>query len=216
MAERPVFLPSQVGTLLVQEVPVAFHWHPGMAPSQKRKNVRELHAAAARLGFGPLLETSSKSEFEGGRRLSAFYLPLVGEDRTMTVESAFQGSKVFEFGGPYTDLYGRESREAKLDSRLKSSGRLTAFQFAGQTFPLSPPTLFYDWIYTQALYPHREWLRRLERFEGFTDIEFNPKFSINCQARSCALFVALRRRGLLDAAMSSFDSFREIHAAAYI
>jgi hypothetical protein len=28
MAERPVFLPSLVGSLLVEEVPVRFHWHP--------------------------------------------------------------------------------------------------------------------------------------------------------------------------------------------
>ena len=31
----------------------------------------------------------------------------------------------------------------------------------------------------------------LEIYDAFTDIEFNPNKSINCQARSCALFLAL-------------------------
>jgi Aldo/keto reductase family len=35
-------------------------------------------------------------------------------------------------------------------------------------------------------FTHREWLERLYRYAGFTDIEFNPSKSINCQARSCA------------------------------
>ena len=29
----------------------------------------------------------------------------------------------------------------------------------------------------------------LNEFDAFTDIEFNPKRSFNCQAKSCALFV---------------------------
>jgi hypothetical protein len=33
-------------------------------------------------------------------------------------------------------------------------------------------------------------LARLNKYVGFTDIEFNPSKSINCQARSCALFVS--------------------------
>jgi hypothetical protein len=56
----------------------------------------------------------------------------------------------------------------------------------------------YDWLYINAIYPHREWLVRLNRYAGFTDIEFNPERSVNCQARSCALFVSLMTKGLLD------------------
>jgi len=40
----------------------------------------------------------------------------------------------------------------------------------------------------------------LDAYDTFTDIEFNPKRSFNCQARSCALFVALARKGLLGEA----------------
>lgn len=41
----------------------------------------------------------------------------------------------------------------------------------------------------------------------FTDIEFNPKKSLNCQARSCALAVALKRAGTLTVAMTSPEGF---------
>jgi hypothetical protein len=207
MAQRPVFVPATTGPLLVQEVPIDFAWHPGLAPSQKRKNVIELHDAALRRGLSPLLEISSRSERKAGQRLSAFHLKILIENRETTVECAFQGSKVFENGGPYTDLYWVDSREAKRDPRLKNSGRLVGFRFEGRDFPISPTTAFYDWLYLRALYPHREWLKRLQECAGFTDIEFNPNRSLNCQARSFAAFISLQKRGRLDEAMSSFESF---------
>lgn len=190
------------------EVPVTFGWHPGMAPSQKKKNVVALHTSAASRGLSPLLEVSSKSELEVGKRLSAFHLKLCVNDTDTTVECAFQGSKVFERGGPFQDLYLADNKVAKRDQRLKESGRLIGFRFRGRDYPLSPATVFYDWLYLNALYPHRDWLRRLQRYAGFTDIEFNPKRSLNCQARSCATFVSLEKRGLLDDALESFSAFR--------
>src|SRR5712672_2495974 len=105
MAERPVFVPSTTGSQLVQEIHIRFPWHPGLAPSQKKKNVFELHHAALARGLGPLLEISSKSELDVGQRLSAFHLKIEAEGETTTVECAFQGSKVFEFGGPFPDLF---------------------------------------------------------------------------------------------------------------
>ncbi|WP_407641120.1 DarT1-associated NADAR antitoxin family protein [Bryocella elongata] len=60
------------------------------------------------------------------------------------------------------------------------------------------------------MYEHREWLKRLEEYEGFTDIEFNPQKSINCQARSVALFMTLMRRDLLEEAVRSPEDFRKI------
>lgn len=216
MAERPVFLPLDSGSCLVREVPVQFVWHPGMAPSQKKKNVIALHESAAKKGLSPLLEVSSKSEREIGRKLSAFCLKLKVDGRETTVECAFQGSKVFERGGPFRDLYWLDSREAKRDPRLKNSGHLICFRFEDRDYPLSPSTAFYDWLYANALFPHREWLKRLQQCIGFTDIEFNPERSVNCQARSCATFVALEERGLLDDAMESFEVFRRLLQTASI
>lgn len=211
MAERPVFIPSQKPGRLVDEISVAFQWHKGMAPSQKKKNVAELHAAAASRGIEPLLEVSSKSEEKLGQRLSAFNLKVeLEEGGVISLECAFQGSKVFEHGGPFTDLFGVESRDAKRDERLSRSGKLIGFRFEGQDFPLIPKTAFYDWLYIRALYPHREFLQRLHRYAGFTDIEFNPEKSINCQARSCATYVALDRLDLLHECARSSERFMQV------
>jgi hypothetical protein len=216
MAHRPVFVPSTSGTQLVQEIPVQFHWQPGLAPSQKKKNIIELHRAASDLGIGPLLEISSKSELEVGRKLSAFHLKIDVEGKATTVECAFQGSKVFEHGGPFVDLYWKDSRDAKREERLRQSGKLIGFKFEGRDFPTSPTTVFYDWLYLNALYPHREWLERRDEWAGFTDIEFNPARSLNCQARSFAAFISLQKRRLLENAFSSFENFRSLMQSATI
>ena len=104
-----------------------------------------------------------------------FILKVHSRLREIPLECAFQGSKVFERGGPYTDLYDVDVRTAKREPRLQTSGRLVGFIFDGFSFPLEPKTVFYDWLYVTAIFPHREWLDRLyPRYAGFTDIEFNP------------------------------------------
>ncbi len=85
-----------------------------------------------------------------------------------------------------------------------------------------PKTAFYDWLYLTALRPHQEFLTKLFVYKGFTDIEFNPQKSINCQARTCALLVSLLKLNLLDEAlrsqtdfidMVSSDSLKKDHSA---
>src|ERR1700732_4421557 len=204
MAERPVFIPSYGARELVKEAYFRFGWNRGLASVQKKKNIVALHEAAGRSGYAPLLEVSSKSDEKVGQRLSAFHLKVHVEGMDeIGLECAFQGSKVFEEGGPYTDLYFVNPRIAKRDPRLQESGRLIGFRFADCVFPLEPRTAFYDWLYINALYRHRTWLKRLYRYAGFTDIEFNPSKSINCQARSCALFVSLMWKDLLHTAVAS-------------
>lgn len=211
MANRPVFVPSSKLDRLVDEISVDFFWHRGMAPSQKKKNIIELHAAAACMGLKPLLEISSKSEEKIGQRLSAFNIKVALQNgNSISLECAFQGSKVFEHGGPYLDLFEVESRDAKRDERLLNSGKLIGFRFEGKDFPLIPKTGFYDWLYIKSIYPYRDFLQRLRRYSGFTDIEFNPEKSINCQARSCATFLALERLNLLDECVESFDRFMQV------
>jgi len=68
----------------------------------------------------------------------------------------------------------------------------------------------------KALYPHREWLQRRAEWAGFTDIEFNPERSLNCQARSFAAFISLQKRNQLDAAVSSFQNFKSVMQSAAI
>lgn len=155
----------------------------------------------------PLLEVSTKSEEEIGRRLSAFNLKVETSIGKISVEAAYQGSKVFQYGGPYTDLYREDSRTAKKDERTRNSGDLVRFCYFGQDWPLVPKTAFYDWLYLSALEPHQEYLSRLFFYYGFTDIEFNPGKSINCQARTCALLVALIKMDALSEALRSQSDF---------
>jgi hypothetical protein len=211
MAERPIFIPRTDGQRLVEEQTISFKWNPGYAPIQKKKNIAALHEAAGRLGQAPLLEVSTKSEEKLGTRLSAFNLKVdIADFGSVPLESAYQGSKVFSSGGPFADLFSVSPREAKRDQRLRESGLLQGFRFEKVDWSLEPKTAFYDWLYIKALFPHREYLKRLLGYRGFTDIEFNPQKSLNCQARSCAIFVALMTKGLLEVAVADKDEFISI------
>lgn len=208
MATRPVFLPVLPSQGFVREVLVEFQWHSGLALSRKQKSVRSLQqAAVAALGIRKPLEVSSKSESGLGRELSAFQLQIRTEHGDASVESLFQGSKLFAGGGPYTDLYRRSAVEAKRDSRIRDSGALIAFEFDGRRWPLDPKTLFYDWLYLRGLGERRDLWPAILEHDGFTDIEFNPERSINCQARSVALLVSLHRSGSWDDITRSPEAF---------
>ena len=208
MAKRPVFIPSSRGFPFVREVTIEFKWYPGFSKSQAQKSIDSLHKAAAKHGISPILEISSKSKNPLGVSLSAFNLLLTTKrQQQMTVECAFQGSKVFERGGPHSDLYSVSSREAKTDDRLRNSGDLVGFNYMGEDFPTYPKTAFYDWIYMTALWQNPGLAERLSLFRGFSDIAFNPKRSINCQARSAALFVSLSQNGLIEKVIKDKDYY---------
>lgn len=197
-ARRPIFIPLTEFPY-VREIMVEFEWHSGFSVTQVQKNITALHRAAFHQGVTPVLEISSKSQQQLGVSLSAFNLYLrIENGKKISVECAFQGSKVFEKGGPYTDLYFVESREAKTDPRIKNSGDIVAFNYMGDNFPTSPMTAFYDWLYITALWQNPELSLNLLDFAGFSDIAFNPKKSLNCQARSAALFVALYQSEVIE------------------
>lgn len=205
MASRPIFMPNPGEGHPVEEVYCSFAWNPGLAPSQKRKNVVALHEAAAAIGIGPILEVSSKSELELGRRLSAFSLKIAIADASYPLESVYQASKRFRFAGPHPDWFMLDPAEARQKARSEEFGQLTSFELEGRTYPLVPPSAFYDWLYLRSLFPHAEWLAANMTFAGFSDIEFNPAKSISCQARTVALFVWLTRHGLLRACVEDFE-----------
>lgn len=195
MALRPVFIPDFSGYPYFKSVNVEFQWFSGFSRTQAMRTIDSLHEAAERQGIFPVLEISSKSASALGVSLSAFDLSLTTSEReAMSVECAYQGSKVFENGGPYHDLYAVSSREAKSDPRLRNSGEVISFEFLGQSFPIEPQTAFYNWLYITALSQKDPPVaQELKQFKGFSDIAFNPKRSINCQARAVAVFVALNQ-----------------------
>lgn len=210
MARRPVFLPQESGLALVRTSQVDFEWHAGLSVNQKQRCISSLHEAARQLlNAHQILEVSSKSATHLGVSLSAFNLSVLleGEISASTVECVFQSSKVFEHGGPFTDLMGRTSREAKSDPRLQTSGRLLGFHLKGINWPLEPPTIFYDWLYLNALRQCPALLYQANECDAFTDIEFNPSRSINCQAYALALACSLMRRGIFEEATASIQFF---------
>ena len=153
-----------------------------------------------------ILEVSTKAEEALGRQLSAFELQkkLPDDDYRVCLEAAFQSSKVFLDGDQRTqlsELYrNRDGRDVKRIMRPWQSIPLSHFKFGDEEWPLEPKSAFYDWLYIRALCEHElsdQIQQNIVQYDGFTDIEFNPRNSFNCQARSCALFVAISRRSAL-------------------
>lgn len=210
MANRPVYVVASEKAF--ERINTDFQFFPGFAVVQKQKNIESLHTAFLKQHPGlKLLEISSKSKNELGIKLSAFNLTVEGKSgKSYSVEVLFQSSKVFEKGGPYEELRDKSSREAKQDPRLKNSGSLIGFKMGAKTFPLEPKTFFYNWLYIKTLATHPELIEELVQYDAFTDIEFNPAKSINCQAEAAAIFVSLYRKNLLTAALKDTDSFLKI------
>ncbi len=210
MAERPVFI-CNLGRPCYTEKIVSFTYYSGFSVVQKQRCIRSLHEAFDSVcPEHRVLEISSKSDSDLGVRLSAFNLKFESES-SFYIENIFQSSKVFENGGPYTELLFVSPKDAKRDERLKTSGRLQRFEYAGRRWPLEPRTMFYDWLYMIALSRDEELSSAIMEYDAFTDIEFNPKKSLNCQARSAAIFVSLAKQGMLKDSLADMDILRQCY-----
>ena len=216
MAERPVFLSDFNENSFFIEQSIDFEWHAGMSVSQKQKSISSMHKEASKKGIRTILEVSTKSDNELGNKLSAFNLSFVSKKgNEVFVESAFQGSKVYATDGPHTDLYLKSPMEAKKDPRIDKDKQIIGFEYFGESWSNEPKTLFYDWLYMYALHFNIEhsgddMYKSILNYDAFTDIEFNPKKSLNCQARACAVFVSLYRKNLLVSALKNRESFLKI------
>lgn len=214
MAQRPAFFANYNDrNNPVKKEDFSFKWYSGFAVSQKQKSINDFHLSIKnKYGNLNILEISSKSEDPYGKKLSAFNLTFKYKDKFISVESAFQSSKVFENGGPYTDILFKSSLEAKKDERIKNGINLLYFSFFNNVWDLIPTTSFYDWIYINALsQQHNKYLAEyILNFDCFTDIEFNPEKSFNCQAGSVALYNYLYKNNLLKKALSSKENYISI------
>ncbi len=212
MANRPIFIATDNKENLFEEKNIEFKFYNGFAITQKAKSIQSLHDSSIEQGYSKILEVSTKSDSKIGWELSAFNLMVdYNGDSQISVECAFQGSKIFEGKDQFADLYSVESIQAKKDKRLKESGNITGFEFEGEYWNNEPKTAFYDWIYINALYRNRQDLvEELLQYNTFSDIEFNPKKSINCQARTCATLVSLVNQNLIDEALFSKEKFIEL------
>ena len=213
MAKRQVFIQSSEGDFFKEEI-FEFKFYTGFAISQKQKSISELHSVIKdKYPDMEVLEVSSKSNNSLGKELSAFNLQYEDNGKRFFIENIFQSSKKFSQGGPYKDLLYETPVKAKKDERLKTSGKLEAFICEDRTWPLEPKTFFYDWIYINALYQKKDIHSKLLKYSIFTDIEFNSEKSINCQARSLAIFVSIYKNNTLGYYLKSPDNFLEIYSS---
>ena len=187
---------------------VAFTYVKGMAFSQKCKNVLSFHSSIqAQFPNAKILEISTKSSNSVGVALSAFNLTLDG----CPVECLYHASKVFKNGASFEFLKDYSPRDAKRYIRENGTMGLNCYKYKGIEIPLSTGTLFYDYIYICALMQNPDVSSALIEYDLFTDIEFNEKKGLNCQARSCAIYSYMLRTGTVDKYMDSMDSFAKIY-----
>jgi hypothetical protein len=206
MAEKMVFHPGEKSGY-AEEI-ISFHYVQGLAFSQKQKNVDSLHHFIQLVHPGArILEVSTKSREKIGVAASAFNLRVGGS----VLESVFQSAKVFAGVGAFPEVAKMGAKEARDYVKEKSAGHpLVGFSYAGNDFPLEPKSFFYDWLYVNALVQSSLNLADYLAYDTFTDIEFNEKKQVNCQARSLAIMVSLKRKGLLEEALTSPTEFRRL------
>ena len=206
MAKRPAWT-IENGKIIRKDF--EFAWNGGFAISQKRKNINALHQAIEDATGQTALEISSKGEVELGNQLSAFNMKTTG----VFIENVFQASKRYENGGPYLDLLDVAPKDAKRDERHKISGKLVAFVRNGEDWPLEPKTVFYDYIYVLAVIENFGCELDINEYNWFTDIEFNPGKSINCQARAVAIYKLIQEKAAFNVLndRSAWINFHSLH-----
>jgi len=168
MAVRPIFISTGDIEKPFSKEDIEFTWVKGMSYSQKCKRRDSLASEISKLyDIKRWLEISTKSDKEIGVKLSAKNLVLTTSTGSNTVEYIYQKSKYFYKG----DIVG--------------------FKYNNCVFENDPTGMFYDYIYIYAILQNKELVRELVQYDIFSDIEFNPKKSINTQARAAAIFKTL-------------------------
>ncbi len=136
-------------------IEMQFAFFIGFVVSQKQKSVRSFHDSFKKAFPVEVLEISTESTEELVACLSTFNLTTDMGDREISLECALQGSKCFENGGPYKDIYEMTPLEAKKDPHLKKSDNLIGFELHGTHFSNEPKDFFCNWIYSKALFEHK-------------------------------------------------------------
>ncbi len=214
MAERSVFISKTVYPFF-EEVHVKLDWFGGFAMSQKRKCQIGLHKNF--LSMYPdekVLEISSTSLMSLGEKMSAMNLSKRTQSGVTSVESAFQSSRIYSDGvktaGPFPQYLYVSGKEAK--KRVKElAGGMHSYQYLyeGLTFyaPRHHISQFYDFLYLNALLePENQTVKTQLLEAGYTAFSDLATKSLNCQARSAAMFVGLVKAGLIDR-VKTYDSY---------
>lgn len=194
MANRPVFTLNRY-TPFYKTYNIEFDYASGFALVQKQKNIKNLHNNFLYLfPQYKILEISTKSNELLGQQLSAFNLLMSMNGEKYPVEILYQASKVYNFNINTSEILTMQPSEAKKFLKdVNEKYTLKKFYFNGISFPLEPKSFFYNWLYINALMRHKDLIQEIldNKYNAFTDIEYNPKKSINCQAQALAMGISL-------------------------
>ena len=194
-----VFCPlTAVSSPLVEVVPLGV---PSSAARLVPERVRDVRAAAASADLLPLADVSGLGGFGPHSPFGALWCRLPAGGRAL-LDTVFPASAVFVRGGPFFDLLDLSPAEVVADRRLSTSGRLLVFALPDDVDGVLhrfSPSLWYQWLVLRALAGTAAG-EAVASFDGFTELVPSPARPSASLARGVALYLALRVRGLLDAA----------------
>lgn len=205
MAVRKVYL-SLAEFPYAKEVPVTFPWSNGSKHQNIQAVLDTFHDVYPEM---PVLEVSLASAQPEGVGVAAMKLPLrLADGKELPVGVVYQGSKVFENGGPYTDLWQLSHQKVQKDPRLHQSGRCIGYRLEGMDYPAEPhPYAFFNWLYCRALAQDPDRGQELLRYGAFSDLDLgSAKTDRNSPARAAAVYGGLKAAGRLDC-LASYEAF---------
>lgn len=191
-----------------------FDFFGGFAITQKQKTIESFHLSISLKDTYNILEVSRKSKNQLGNQLSAFNLLITINNNKYPLECVYQSSKIFNRTIQFYECLTLTPLESKklVQTKVKEFGLvLSGFNFFGIEFPISPSTLFYDYIYVLALSQNLDIANQITDYNCFTDIEFNHKKQFASQARSCAIYKYLYDTNQLSDAIQDISVFRGIY-----
>lgn len=213
-ANRIGFISTKGG---IEERTYNFEWFMGCSIAQLRRSIRSLHSEIRKSGYDKVIEVSTKSEDEIGRKLSPFNLMVSINGERLPVESYYHGSKVFDDSGVNVRLTECEHmkpcktkqfvRETVKERNLK----LVGFETNDKKFELSSKGMCFDYLYILGLTQNEDLADYIMKKDVFTDLMFKREKGIGCQARSCALYKYLRTNGLVEQFISNPHEFSYIY-----
>lgn len=208
MAKRILFMKKN-SEPFNEELEIEFDWAPGLNAVCRQRSIDNLQKAAGRIyPCLRILDTSYVSGQKEGVGLSSSNLSItLASGESIPLESAYQGSKMINNMGPYTDLYYTNALKVKSDPRL--NGEVTGFHFEGVDYSAKDPHAFYNWLFCRALSENPELSGQLEKYDAYSNIMV-PVDAEECEARAAAVYEGLRISGKLALCLDNFDTFCNI------
>ena len=206
MAVRKIYL-SIPEYPYTKEISVTFPWSNGSKHQNVQAVLDTFHDVYPDV---PALEVSLASSQPEGIHAAAMKLPLhlAGLGLDVPVGIVYEASKVFENGGPYTDLLQCSRQKVSKDARLQQSGKCIGYRLEDMDFPAEPHRYaFFNWLYACALRQNPETAENILKFGAFSDLELgSTKKDRNSPARAAAVYAGLAAAGKLDC-LDSYEAF---------